>query len=258
MTEEEIKQKICDIGKRIYWNGYVAANDGNITVRINENEIITTPTGISKGFMTPDMLVKADMNGNIIESHGNYRPSSELKMHLRVYKERKDIFSVVHAHCPYATSFAIAGIPLTKAIMPEATISLGMVPIAKYGTPSTNEIPDAISEYLQKCDAMLLENHGVLTYGQDLTSAYYKLESVEFFAKLTFLTDMLGGGKEFTDEQIDKLYEVRKKLGAKGCYPGVVRHNEKTHNTCGKQIDEITVKRIVKEVTENVLKELNK
>lgn len=219
-SEYEVKQMICDIGKRIYMNGFVAANDGNITVKISDNEIITTPTGVSKGFMTPDMLIKVNLNGEILSHSGKYKPSSELKMHLRVYKERPDVKSVVHAHPPYATSFAIAGIPLTKAIMPEAIISLGCVPIAEYGTPSTDEIPDAVSKYLQHYDAVLLENHGALSYGADLLTAYYKMESLEFYAKLTFISTLLGGPKELSPSQVDKLYEIRKKLGVGGRHPG--------------------------------------
>lgn len=219
-SEYEVKKQICEIGKRIYMNGFVAANDGNITVRIGENEIITTPTGVSKGFMTPDMLLNINLNGEVLKSSGDYKPSTEIKMHLRVYKERPDVKSVIHAHPPFGTSFAIVGIPLTKPIMPEAVISLGCVPIAEYGTPSTEELPDAVSKYLQNYDALLLENHGALTYGPDLISAYYKMESLEFYAKLTFISTLLGGPKELSDSQVEKLYEIRRKFGLKGRHPG--------------------------------------
>ena len=218
-SEYEVKQQICEIGSRIYKNGFVAANDGNITVKIGDNELLTTPTGISKGFMTPDMIIKVNMSGEVLSSNSKYKPSSELKMHLRVYKEREDVFSVIHAHPPYATGFAIAGIPLTKQIMPEAIISLGSVPIAAYGTPSTDEIPNAVSKYLQDYDAVLLENHGALSYGSDLINAYYKMESLEFYAKLTFISTLLGGPKELSNDQIEKLYEIRKKLGVTGRHP---------------------------------------
>jgi L-fuculose-phosphate aldolase len=201
-------------------NGFVAANDGNITVRIGENEIITTPTGVSKGFMTPDMLLNINLNGEVLKSSGDYKPSTEIKMHLRVYRERPDVKSVIHAHPPFGTGFAIVGIPLTKPIMPEAVISLGCVPIAEYGTPSTEELPDAVSKYLQNYDALLLENHGALTYGPDLISAYYKMESLEFYAKLTFISTLLGGPKELSDSQVQKLYEIRRKFGLKGRHPG--------------------------------------
>ena len=180
MKESEIKQQICDIGKRIYDRGMVASNDGNISVKISENEFLCTPTGVSKGFMTPEYICKINSDGKVLEANEGFRPSSEIKMHLRVYKERPDVKSVVHAHPMYATSFAIAGIPLTDPIMPEAVISLGAVPIAEYGTPSTEEIPDAVSKYLQDFDAVLLENHGALSYGDSLLNAYHNMESLEF------------------------------------------------------------------------------
>ena len=134
-SENEIKEEICEIGKRIYNKGMVAANDGNISVKISENEFLCTPTGVSKGFMTPEYICRVDKEGRIIEANAGFKPSSEIKMHMRVYKERPDVRSVVHAHPMYATGFAIAGIPLTQPIMPEAVISLGAVPIAEYGTP---------------------------------------------------------------------------------------------------------------------------
>ena len=163
-SEYEIKKQICDIGKRIYGQGMDAANDGNISVKISDNEFLCTPTGVSKGFMTPEYICKVDANGNVIHAEAGFKPSSEIKMHMRVYKERPDVKAVVHAHPIYATSFAIAGIPLSQPIMPEAVIALGCVPIAEYGTPSTEEIPDAVSKNLQSFDAVLLANHGALSY----------------------------------------------------------------------------------------------
>ncbi len=218
-SEFEIRKQICDIGKRIYTNGFCAANDGNISVKMNAKEFLCTATGISKGFMTPDMICKVDNHGNVLQSSGGLKPSSEIKMHMRVYNERPDVNAVVHAHPPYATSHAIAGIPLTQPIMPEAVIALGCVPIAAYGTPSTDEIPNAISRYLQYYDAVLLENHGALSYSVDLTQAYFRMESLEFYAKLLYLSKMLGGPKELDSEQVSKLYELRKKFGMPGKHP---------------------------------------
>ena len=168
INEYEIKKQICDIGKRIYDRNMVAANDGNISVKLNDNEFLCTPTGVSKGFMTPEYICKVDAKGNVIQANGNFRPSSEIKMHMRVYEKRPDVGAVVHAHPNFATAFAIAGIPLTQPIMPEAVIALGCVPIAEYGTPSTVEIPDNIEKYLPYYDAVLLENHGALTWSTDL------------------------------------------------------------------------------------------
>ena len=227
VSEFEIKKQICEIGKRIYDRRMVAANDGNISVRISENEWLCTPTGVSKGFMTPEYICKIDSEGNVIQANGNFKPSSEIKMHMRVYKHRPDVKAVVHAHPVYATSFAIAGIPLTQPIMPEAVIALGCVPIAEYGTPSTNEIPDAVEKYLPYYDAVLLENHGALSYGSDLLTAYHKMESLEFYAELLFHSRQLGGPKEFSKEQIKKLYEIRKKLGVSGKHPANLCPNNK-------------------------------
>lgn len=219
IDEYEIKKQICDIGKRIYDRNMVAANDGNISVKLNDHEFLCTPTGVSKGFMTPEFICKVDEKGNVIEANEGYRPSSEIKMHMRVYEKRPDVGSVVHAHPMYGTAFAIAGIPLTKPIMPEAVISLGCVPIAEYGTPSTMEIPDSIEKYLPYYDAVLLENHGALTWSTDLNSAYMKMESLEFYAELLYKSTVLGGPKEFDEKNIEKLYEIRRKFGMKGRHP---------------------------------------
>ncbi len=218
-TENEIKQQICDIGKRIYDRRMVASNDGNISVRISENEYLCTPTGVSKGFMTPEYICKIDGEGNVLEANEGFRPSSEIKMHLRVYAKRPDVKAVVHAHPIFATSFAIAGIPLTQPIMPEAVIALGEVPIAEYGTPSTEEIPDAVEKYLPYYDAVLLANHGALSYSDSLLAAYHKMESLEFYAELLFRSRQLGGPKEFTNEQVKRLYEIRRKFGMTGKHP---------------------------------------
>ncbi len=218
-SDMEIRELMCDIGRRVYQNGFVAANDGNFSVKISENEFICTPTGISKGFMKPHMLCKIDKDGNILEREEDYRPSSEIKMHLKIYEKRKDVNSIVHAHPPYATAFAIAGMPLMDPIMPEAVIGLGGVPLAEYGTPSTDEIPDAIEKYLDYYDALLLENHGALTYSYDLIHAYYKMESLEYYAKLLFLTRQLGGAKVLGEEQVEKLYEIRRSMNLPGNHP---------------------------------------
>ncbi len=219
VNEYEIKKQICEIGKRIYDRGMVAANDGNISVKISDNEFLCTPTGVSKGFMTPDYICRVDKEGNVLEANGSFKPSSEIKMHMRVYKHRPDVKSVVHAHPIYATSFAIAGIPLTQPIMPEAVIALGCVPIAEYGTPSTNEIPDAVEKYLPYFDAVLLANHGALSFSDSLLAAYHKMESLEFYAQLLFNARQLGGPKELSDEQVKGLYEIRRQFGLKGKHP---------------------------------------
>ncbi|MGL5244551.1 MAG: class II aldolase/adducin family protein [Sarcina sp.] len=267
-SEYEIKKQICEIGKRIYNNGFVAANDGNISVKINEKEVLCTPTGVSKGYMTPDMICKVNLKGEILQANSTYKPSSEIKMHLRVYKERNDVKSVVHAHPPYGTSYAIAGIPLNKAIMPEAVIFLGEVPIVEYGTPSTEEIPNAVSKYLNSYDAVLLENHGALTYGVDLMAAYFKMESLEFYAKLMHISSQIGEPQMLNDTQIEKLLNIRKSMNLVGKHPGICCNNssckfnsnnsEIINDVEEKEIKENEIEKIVKAVTAKVLGELNR
>ena len=235
VNEFEIKKQICDIGKRIYDRNMVAANDGNISVKINDHEFLCTPTGVSKGFMTPEYICRVNEKGEVIQANPGFRPSSEIKMHMRVYQKRPDVGSVVHAHPVYATSFAIAGIPLTQPIMPEAVIALGCVPIAPYGTPSTNEIPDAVEKYLPYFDAVLLESHGALTWSTDLLAAYLKMESVEFYAQLLYQSKMLGGPKEFDAATVQRLYEIRRQMGLPGKHPANLCQNKGTTNchNCG-------------------------
>ncbi len=257
INEYEIKKQICEIGKRIYDKGMVASNDGNISVKISENEFLCTPTGVSKGFMTPEFICKVDSNGNVIQANEGFKPSSEIKMHMRVYKERPDVNAVVHAHPLYATSFAIAGIPLTEPIMPEAVIALGSVPIAEYGTPSTEEIPDAVSKYLQHYDAVLLANHGALSFSDSLLNAYHKMESVEFYAQLMYQSKMLGGPKILTDAQVERLYEIRRQFGLKGKHPAdsleKVNEDKSFCNNCSpKDVDPNLVAMITKIVLEQL------
>ena len=259
LNEYEIKKMMCDVGKRIYDRNMVAANDGNISVKLNDNEFLCTPTGVSKGFMTPEYICKVDAQGNVIQANKGFKPSSEIKMHMRVYAKRPDVGAVVHAHPTFATSFAIAGIPLTQPIMPEAVIALGCVPIAPYGTPSTMEIPDAVEPYLEHFDAVLLESHGALTWSTDLMAAYMKMESVEFYAELLYKAKQLGGPKEFDKEQIAKLYEIRRKMGLPGRHPANLCQNkgkENCHNCGGgcsssAQVDDN--KELVAAITKKVL-----
>ena len=235
MNEYELKQQICDIGRRIYNRNMVAANDGNISVKLNDNEFLCTPTGVSKGFMTPEYICKVDAKGNVLQANKGFKPSSEIKMHMRVYEKRPDVGAVVHAHPTFATAFAIAGIPLTQPIMPEAVIALGCVPIAEYGTPSTMEIPDNLEKYLPYYDAVLLESHGTLTWSTDLMAAYYKTESVEFYAELLYKAKQLGGPKEFDAATVEKLYEIRRKFGLPGKHPANLCMNKdgKNCHNCG-------------------------
>lgn len=212
LSDQEAKQAILDIGQRMYSRGYVAANDGNISCRVGENEIWATPTGVSKGFMTMEMLVKLDLDGNILE--GTWKPSSEIKMHLRVYKENPEVYGVTHAHPLVATSFAIAGIDLDQAILPEAVVQLGSVPVAKYATPGTTEVPDSIAPYCRTHNGVLLANHGALTWGKDVYQSYYRMESLEYYANIILITgNIIGKANALTNKQVNDLLDIRNRLG---------------------------------------------
>ena len=218
MTAEQIKQEICEVGHRLYDHGFVAANDGNISVKLNNNEFYCTPTGVSKGSLTPDMIIKIDAEGNKIE--GALNPSSEIKMHLRVFRERPDVNAVVHAHPPVATAFTVAGIPLDRYILPEAVLTIGDVPTCAYGTPSTMEIPDSLMPYIQEHDAFMLKNHGALTVGNTLTRAFFTMEEVEFNAKIMKYAMELGRIEEISEEKMYALMDLRIKMGLPGKHPG--------------------------------------
>ena len=217
----QIKRDIIGVCKRIYARGYVASNDGNVSVRVSEDRVVTTPTGMSKGFLTEEQLVLCDMEGEKLS--GDLSPSSEVKMHIMVYQEREDVNAVVHAHPVTATGFAVAGMPLAQCVLPEVVITLGEIPIAEYGTPSTEEIPNSIRQYIQDYDAFLLENHGALTIGPDVINAYHKMETLEHFAQITLVARQLGRVNVLSDRNVQKLMEVREKLGVKGRNPMICK-----------------------------------
>jgi L-fuculose-phosphate aldolase len=210
-TEESLRADIVEVGRRLYARGYVASNDGNISVRLDEGRVLTTPKSVSKGDMTPDMMVVTDLAGNKLV--GGRDPSSELKMHLAVYEHRPDVRAVVHAHPPLATGFAVAGIPLDRAVLAEVITTLGAIPIADYATPSTTELPDAVRQYIKAHDGLLLANHGALTCGRDLFGAYYKMETVEHFAKISLVARMLGGERLLSRAEVDRLQGLRGMYG---------------------------------------------
>ncbi len=209
MEYMEIREQICDVCHKMWQLGWVAANDGNVSVKLPDGNFMVTPTGISKSFITPEKLVIIDKNMNVISAEGSYKPSSEIKMHLRCYAERNDVGGVVHAHPPTATGFAVAGRSLDRYSMIETVIAIGSIPLTPYGTPSTNEVPEAIAPYLQEHDVMLLQNHGALTVGCDLITAYYRMETLELFAKISLTAELLGGAQEIPKPQIDKLLYLR-------------------------------------------------
>ena len=217
MSVEALRADIVEIGRRMYARGYTASNDGNISVRMGPDRLLMTPKSVCKGFMTPDMMCVTDLNGTKIS--GDRDPSSEALMHLEVYRQRPDVNAVVHAHPPIATGFAVAGIPLDRAVLAEVLTTLGSIPLAEYATPSTSELPDAIRKYVKAHDGMLLANHGALTIGTDLYSAYYKMETIEHFAHISLVARMLGRENLISREEVMRLQELRGTYGIKAPAP---------------------------------------
>lgn len=220
MNLSELKDQVCDICHKMWQLGWVAANDGNVSVKLDDGTFLVTPTGISKSFITPEKLLIVAKDGAIIEGAEGYKPSSEIKMHFRCYEERDDVGAVVHAHPPAATGFAVAHVPLDRYTMIESVITIGSVPVTPYGTPSTHEVPDAITPYLQEHDVMLLENHGALAVGCDLITAYYRMETLELWAKISINATILGGEKEISPENIERLCRMRADYKVTGRHPG--------------------------------------
>ncbi len=207
-NESHIRQEICRIGKMLHQRGYVAACDGNISVRLSHNLVLCTPTSISKGMMTPEDLVLVDMGGQ--QQNGQRHPSTELGMHLLFYTLRSDIRAVVHAHPPTATGFAAAGISLEEPLVAEVVVSCGKIPLARYGTPGTPDLGDALKPLIPGHDAILMANHGVVTCGHDLMKAYMKMETVEHYAQIALVARQLGPARPLPAEEVRKLMEVRK------------------------------------------------
>ena len=247
----EIKKEICEVGRKLWLKGFVAANDGNISVKVGENEFYCTPTGVSKGDLTPDMIIKIDKDGKKLE--GKLNPSSEIKMHMRVYRERPDVTAVVHAHPPVATAFTVADIDLDQYILPEAVLTIGNVPTCDYGTPSTMEIPDSLEPYLQKHDAFLLRNHGALTVGCNLNKAFFVMEEVEFNAVICKHAMDLGAVHEISNDQLKKLMDLRKKMNLPGRHPGIDYGDQPATTSCNCSKEEL-----VELITRKVLEALNK
>jgi L-fuculose-phosphate aldolase len=216
-TETQVRSDIVEIGRRLWQRGYVASNDGNISVRLDDRRLMTTPKNVSKGFMTADMMVVTDLDGRKLA--GDRDPSSELKMHLQVYRDRPDARAVVHAHPPTATGFAVAGIPLDRAVLAEVVTTLGSIPIAEYGTPSTPELPAAVRKYIKAHDGLLLANHGALTVAGDVFAAYYKMETIEHFARISLVARQLGREHLLSREEVLRLQDLRSNYGIKAPAP---------------------------------------
>lgn len=207
------RQTLVTLGRRLWERGMVAANDGNLSLRLDDGSVLATPTGVSKGFMTPEAMVHLAADGTPLSAG---KASSEIKMHLAVYEERPDIHAVVHAHPIFATSFAVAEIPLNQALLPEAVLFLGAVPLAPYGAPSTAEIPRDVRPLIRKGDAVLLAHHGALTVGADLETAYYRMETLEHAAQINYRARQLGPLKPLPTHRIHELVALRGKYGMTG------------------------------------------
>src|SRR3978361_459468 len=216
-SESSLRADIVEVGRRMYARGYTASNDGNISVRLDPGRLLMTPKSVCKGFMTPEMMCVTDLNGRKIE--GERDPSSEIQMHLEVYRQRADVRAAVHAQPPTATGFAVAGIPLDRAVLAEVLTTLGSIPIAEYATPSTKELPEAVRKYIKAHDGMLLANHGALTVGADLFAAYYKMETIEHFAKISLVARLLGGENVLAPAEVERLQELRGTYGIKAPAP---------------------------------------
>lgn len=207
----DLRNEIVEAGRRAYIKGFAASNDGNISARISKEKILITPSGISKGFMKPGDLIIIDLEGRKIR--GTKIPSSESYMHLQIYKNRPDVNGICHFHPPYATAFAVAGIPLDNKILPEVIITLGSVPLVEYAATGTPGLYEKISAYINDYDAFLLANHGAVALGTGVLNAYYKMETLEHAANIQFLAHQLGKVKKLSEEQINELIGFRGKFG---------------------------------------------
>jgi L-fuculose-phosphate aldolase len=208
-TELEHRDEIVHYGKLLHQTGLVAATDGNLSVRLGDGTFLCTPTVMSKGLMKSEDLVIVDAHGHKVS--GRRSVSSEIAMHLFIYRNRPDVGAVVHAHPPTATGFAAAGMPLDSALCSEIVITLGTVPLASYETPGTPELAEALAPLVGDHDAILMANHGVVTYGGDLLTAYMNMETVEHYAKIALVTHMLGKQQPLSDTHVNKLREIRQK-----------------------------------------------
>jgi L-fuculose-phosphate aldolase len=212
-----VKQEVVEICRRIYNRGYVAANDGNVSARIDNDHIVMTPTGVSKGFLKLQDLAVVDIDGRQVSGYN--KPSSEAKMHLTIYRARADVNAVVHAHPPTATGFAVAGLPLTQCVLPEVIISVGSIPIAEYATPGSQELADVVVKYLSQYDAILMENHGAITVGSTVTNAHFKMETIEHFARIMLVAYQLGNVRGLPGQDVQALLAMREKLGIRSSAP---------------------------------------
>ena len=248
-----IKKEILEVCKRVYERGYVVASEGNVSAKVTDDRILSTPSGFSKGFLSEDQLVLCDLDGRVVS--GGFKPSSEIKMHLMVYKERADVAGVVHAHPPYATGFAVAGISIRECVLPEVILQLGSIPLTRYGTPSTEEVPESVRKYVHDYDALLLENHGALTVGKDLMDAYYKMETVEHSAQIIYIARQMGNVNVLSSEKVQRLVETSYSPGERPADFLCETAEEGSQDSCesgDQEVDQDTIREIVRRVMDQL------
>lgn len=211
------KLSLSEVGRRVYAHGWVASNDGNFSMRLGPNEFLVTPSGISKGSIDPSRVLMVDAQGNLIEGQG--RVSTEWRMHQKVYEKRPDVGAVVHTHAPHATAFAVAGEPLDLPVLPELIYAVGSVPLVPYALPGSGELYDAIDSFVTRGDALLLRNHGLVTYARDLWGAYYLHEAVEHSARIQILARQVGRVGTLNRAQVEQLRKAREQAGIRTPWP---------------------------------------
>ena len=206
--EMSLREQMCDIGKNLWNRGMAAANDGNISALMSGGKVLCTPTGVSKGYLTPRMLPVVDLQGTVLHQHKDYRPSSEMKMHLRIYEVSPAVGAVVHAHPLYGTVFAVKGEAIAAKMLPECVVAMPEVPLARYATPSTEAVSDSVEPFVLTHNACLLEQHGALAWGPDLMTAYLTMERLEYTAQMTYLLRQIGGERDLPEEEIARLHAI--------------------------------------------------
>jgi L-fuculose-phosphate aldolase len=216
-SERQHRLAIVQFGRLLHENGFVAATDGNLSVRLDDQRLLVTPTCISKGRMRASDMVIVDMDGKRLS--GKRRVSSEIGMHLLIYRLRPDVHGIVHAHPPTATGFAASGYDLNRPLVCEVVVGLGSIPLARYGTPGTPELTDALAPLIPNHEAILMANHGVVTFGSSVEIAYMRMEIVEHFAKIALVTHLLGNEQPLDEKEVQKLHEVRHRYSAGGEHP---------------------------------------
>jgi L-fuculose-phosphate aldolase len=218
---DQLRQDMVRAGRLMFERGWIAASDGNLTMRLPSGEILATPAGICKGSLQAEDLIVCNLQGKKLEGHRE--PTSELDMHLTVYRQREDVHAVVHAHPPVATGFAAAGRELNAGVLPEVIVRFGCVPLAAYGTPGTPELGESLLPFVAQHEAVLLANHGAVTWGTDLVQAFFHMETVEHFARIALVAELLGGVRPLPRAEIEKLFAARERYGvrSRSCFkPG--------------------------------------